>query len=289
MSRVQIAADQPVLARSSPTRSRRRGRRPRSNPMTGPNTSSRRQRAARADVGEDRGREESPPDEARRPVAGEPPHTRVAPCVDRRRQPALHRLRARAVVDQRAHRHAGRVDRDRARTAAASATTRSTSSSWTLALDEDPSGAGARLTGQREARAGDDGRGRVEVGIGEHDDRVLAAELELHAPAETDRGVDLPTGGVRAGEGDRVDAARRPRGGRPAATPCTTLSTPGGSPASMNAAASRSPISGVIGDGLNTTVLPAASAGPILRLAMLSGKFHGVITATTPDRIAACE
>ena len=50
----------------------------------------------------------------------------------------------------------------------------------------------------------------------------------------------------------------------------------------MNAAASRSPISGVIGDGLNTTVLPAASAGPILRLARLSGKFHGVITPTTP-------
>ena len=68
----------------------------------------------------------------------------------------------------------------------------------------------------------------------------------------------------------------------PAATPCTTFSTPAGSPASSNAAASRSPISGVIGDGLNTTVLPAASAGPILRLAMLSGKFHGVMTPTTP-------
>ena len=50
----------------------------------------------------------------------------------------------------------------------------------------------------------------------------------------------------------------------------------------MNAAASRSPISGVIGDGLNTTVFPAASAGPILRLARLSGKFHGVMTPTTP-------
>jgi hypothetical protein len=50
----------------------------------------------------------------------------------------------------------------------------------------------------------------------------------------------------------------------------------------MNAAARRSPISGVIGDGLNTTVLPAANAGPILRLARLRGKFHGVITPTTP-------
>ncbi|MEJ7720584.1 MAG: hypothetical protein WKF58_09105 [Ilumatobacteraceae bacterium] len=60
------------------------------------------------------------------------------------------------------------------------------------------------------------------------------------------------------------------------------MSTPSGSPASTNACASRSPISGVIGDGLNTTALPAARAGAILRLAMLSGKFHGVITATTP-------
>ncbi len=50
----------------------------------------------------------------------------------------------------------------------------------------------------------------------------------------------------------------------------------------MNAAASRSPISGVIGDGLKTTVFPAANAGPILRLARLSGKFHGVMTPTTP-------
>jgi len=50
----------------------------------------------------------------------------------------------------------------------------------------------------------------------------------------------------------------------------------------MNAAAKRSPINGVIGDGLKTTVLPAASAGPILRLAMLRGKFHGVMTPTTP-------
>ena len=54
------------------------------------------------------------------------------------------------------------------------------SSSWTASLDEDPAGAGARLPGQREAdeRATTVGGG-VEVGVGEHDDRVLAAELEL--------------------------------------------------------------------------------------------------------------
>ena len=34
--------------------------------------------------------------------------------------------------------------------------------------------------------------------------------------------------------------------------------------------------------GLKTTPLPAASAGPSLREGMLSGKFQGVIAATTP-------
>ena len=35
--------------------------------------------------------------------------------------------------------------------------------------------------------------------------------------------------------------------------------------------ASRSAVSGVSSDGLSTTVLPAASAGPIFQVAMLSG------------------
>ena len=71
----------------------------------------------------------------------------------------------------------------------------------------------------------------------------------------------------------------------PASKPWTTLRTPGGRPASTKASARRAPINGVIGDGLNTTAFPAASAGPILRLARFSGKFHGVITATTPTGI----
>jgi hypothetical protein len=33
---------------------------------------------------------------------------------------------------------------------------------------------------------------------------------------------------------------------------------------------------------LSTTVLPAASAGAVFQLPMLSGKFHGVISAVTP-------
>ena len=40
--------------------------------------------------------------------------------------------------------------------------------------------------------------------------------------------------------------------------------------------------SGVSSDGLNTTVFPAASAGPIFQLVNIRGKFHGAIWPTTP-------
>ena len=63
--------------------------------------------------------------------------------------------------------------------------------------------------------------------------------------------------------------------------PLTTLSTPGGS-TSRRTSPSRSVASGVNGDGLSTTVLPASSAGAIFQAASDSGKFHGVIAATTP-------
>ena len=45
----------------------------------------------------------------------------------------------------------------------------------------------------------------------------------------------------------------------------------------------RSVDSGVISAGFNTTVLPAASAGPIFQLVNMSGKFHGTICPTTPS------
>ncbi len=53
-------------------------------------------------------------------------------------------------------------------------------------------------------------------------------------------------------------------------SPVTTLSTPGG----RNSAASSPSISvdtGVVSDGLITMVLPAASAGPIFQIAIISG------------------
>ena len=68
----------------------------------------------------------------------------------------------------------------------------------------------------------------------------------------------------------------------PAWVVVTTLSTPSGRPASANVAASASMVSGVCCAGLTTIVQPAATAGPILRVPMASGKFHGVTNRHGP-------
>ena len=62
----------------------------------------------------------------------------------------------------------------------------------------------------------------------------------------------------------------------------TTLSTPSGRPHSWSSCASASIVSGVWRAGLTTIVQPAAIAGPILRVPMASGKFHGVIISVGP-------
>ncbi len=61
-----------------------------------------------------------------------------------------------------------------------------------------------------------------------------------------------------------------------------TLTTPAGTPASSRIGISASMVSGVSDAGLSTTGQPAASAGPILRVAMAAGKFHGVTSTATP-------
>ncbi len=66
------------------------------------------------------------------------------------------------------------------------------------------------------------------------------------------------------------------------ADPVTTLSTPLGTPARSASSASASAENGVCDAGFSTTVHPAASAGPALRVIIASGKFHGVMQATTP-------
>ncbi len=64
--------------------------------------------------------------------------------------------------------------------------------------------------------------------------------------------------------------------------PVITLSTPGGIPASSASSPRRSALSGVCSAGLRMIVQPVASAGPTFQAAISSGKFQGMIWATTP-------
>jgi hypothetical protein len=66
------------------------------------------------------------------------------------------------------------------------------------------------------------------------------------------------------------------------AEPVMTLKTPLGMPARSASSASASAENGVWDAGFSTTVQPAAIAGPALRVIIASGKFHGVMQATTP-------
>ena len=64
--------------------------------------------------------------------------------------------------------------------------------------------------------------------------------------------------------------------------PCTTLSTPAGTPAAWAMSAISEQVSGAHSGGLTTIVLPAASAGPTFQVVSISGAFQGVISAATP-------
>ena len=62
----------------------------------------------------------------------------------------------------------------------------------------------------------------------------------------------------------------------------TRFTTPPGRPTSSRILTSMSIDSGVCCAGLTTIVHPAAIAGPILRVPIASGKFHGVISRHGP-------
>ena len=67
-----------------------------------------------------------------------------------------------------------------------------------------------------------------------------------------------------------------------AALPVNTFNTPVGIPAAINASARCTPESGVLSEGLATTVQPAANAAAQARAGLYAGKFHAVITPITP-------
>src|SRR5258707_15601285 len=64
--------------------------------------------------------------------------------------------------------------------------------------------------------------------------------------------------------------------------PMIRFSTPGGMPASSKSSTMRTAVAGVSEAGLNTTALPATSAGAIFQTGIATGKFQGVTQATTP-------
>ena len=64
--------------------------------------------------------------------------------------------------------------------------------------------------------------------------------------------------------------------------PITRLNTPGGMPEREMISASAQAQPGTMSAGLRTTQLPKASAGATFQAGMAMGKFHGVISPTTP-------
>ena len=149
----------------------------------------------------------------------------------------------------------------------------------------DPVGRGARL-----AHVAHLGRDRpldrlIEVGVLEHDERRVAAQLEggpqnfLRALLEKQPADGGGTGedNLRASP-DRISGSITP----PASVAVTQLTTPAGTPASVTMSISASIDSGVWAAGLITLVQPAAIAGPSLRAPIAIGKFQGVISRHGP-------
>src|SRR3954452_1619312 len=65
-------------------------------------------------------------------------------------------------------------------------------------------------------------------------------------------------------------------------SPCTTLKTPSGRPASFKSSAVKIDADGSFSDGFSTNVLPQAIAGAHIHIGTMAGKLNGVIPATTP-------
>src|ERR1700686_1058788 len=65
-------------------------------------------------------------------------------------------------------------------------------------------------------------------------------------------------------------------------SPCTTLKTPSGRPASFQSCATNTATEGSRSDGLRTNEFPAAIAGANIHAGTIIGKLNGVIPAQTP-------
>src|SRR6478736_1507338 len=65
-------------------------------------------------------------------------------------------------------------------------------------------------------------------------------------------------------------------------SPCSTVKTPSGKPASFHSAASHSAADGSFSDGFSTTALPAAIAMGKNHIGTIAGKLNGEMMPTTP-------
>ncbi len=228
---------------------------------------------------------------------------RRAPSPGRRRpDPRAPRRRAAAARPTRrssppagAARRAGRGGRaDRARSprrwdrpscvCAMRAVKRSSNVARHAAVDDEALGGDAALSAVDEPAGGAGRRRQLEVGVGEDEVGVAAAELEHRLLEQRARlGADRLPGGRRSGERRRaharvlehgVDSTRcrsgacgtGPRGTRPPRTPPR----------------SRARRPGTFEACLSTAALPATSAGAAKRKTCQNGKFQGITASTTP-------
>ena len=184
---------------------------------------------------------------------------RHGPCADRRR-PAI-RPCAASLVDERV---------------------------GDLLVDDDPLGRHADLALVHEGAEGRGVHRLVDVGVVEHDQRRLAAEFEQRRLQVLGRDLgDDPADPGRAGEIDAphrrmARSAPRPRPAASSGALVTTLTTPGGRPASRRHSAISRCVPGQISEAFSTTVLPQASGMATARTPRMTGAFHGAMPSTTP-------
>ena len=86
----------------------------------------------------------------------------------------------------------------------------------------------------------------------------------------------LPTNDTASTSGDRSSVSTA------SASPCSTVSTPSGTPARCTRSASSSDGDGSFSDGLSTKALPQAMALASIHSGTMTGKLNGVMPATTP-------
>ena len=146
----------------------------------------------------------------------------------------------------------------------------------------------AALPGRAEAAEQRALDGQVEVGVGHHDQRVLAAQLEAGrlqvAPAQL---ADARADVGRAGEADLVDQPLverplEPRERRLGRRTARGSARRRAGPPARKSSASASPSAGAYSAGFQTTALPHSSAGTRYHDGTATGKLPAVMIAATP-------